>query len=171
MVAARRVLSLAQVGRTTEALARLNEMLRGAVEREQEATPTVMLNYLLEAAVLLEEQAAAVRLAGWLAPMADRYESGSASTVGRSLGAAMALLGQPERARQYYAQGQAVAEKLRHRPELALIALGLAELEATEGNIAAARERLAFCIPEFEAMGMRPALEKAMGLRDSLEGE
>ena len=36
-------------------------------------------------------------------------------------------------------------------------------------NLAEAREHLAFVIPEFEAMKMQPALERALRLRERLE--
>jgi len=48
-----------------------------------------------------------------------------------------------------------------------------AEENATAGgerDLAEAREHLAFVIPEFEAMQMRPALERALRLRERLAG-
>jgi hypothetical protein len=59
-----------------------------------------------------------------------------------------------------------VVGKLGHRPETALIHLGLAELEQLEGNSDEARAHLDACIPELEAMKMRPALERALALRE-----
>ena len=49
-----------------------------------------------------------------------------------------------------------------HRPELALLHLDLAELEQREGNLEATREHLDACLPEFEAMGMRPARRQGL---------
>lgn len=68
------------------------------------------------------------------------------------MGEGAVLLGDHAAARRYYAQAQAVAGKLEHRPELALIQLDLAELERREGNEDKERAHLDACIPELEAM-------------------
>ena len=137
---------------------------------EAEAATAASLLRLLEVAALVGERTAVVQLLGWLGPLAGLYEPLEGVTVGRIMGEGAVLLGEYEAARQYYAQGQAVAAKLEHRPELALLQLDLAELGASEGHVEAAQEHLAFCIPELEAMKMRPALERARALRSQLGG-
>jgi hypothetical protein len=164
----RRAQCWAQMGRDAEARAALGEILTGAVGQSGDATPTLFLAPLLEVAVLLGEQAAVARLTGWLRPVAGWYEPYAGVAVGRLMGEAAVLLGDYGAVRDYYAQGQAVAEKLKHRPELALISLDLAELDAAGGDAAAARERLDFCIPELREMKMAPALARAEALRQRL---
>jgi hypothetical protein len=56
------------------------------------------------------------------------------ASIARLLGAASALLGEPEQARAYYEQALQVAGKLRFRPEIALSRLQLAELLLDDGE-------------------------------------
>ena len=91
-------------------------------------------------------------------------------TPARHLGAAAALLGEPEKARAYYDQALEAAAKIRFRPEIALTRLQLAELlldnypdERTE-----ALEHLDFAIGEFREMKMQPSLERALGRKEVL---
>jgi hypothetical protein len=90
--------------------------------------------------------------------------------IGRLLGEAAMLDRRLEDARHFYGHALGIATEIRFRPELALTRLGLAELDAAAGHTNAAREHLAFCVPEFEAMKMRPALERALALRARLDG-
>ncbi len=81
------------------------------------------------------------------------------------------LLGQPEKARDYYHQGIDVCTRARCRPELALTRLQLAELlldhYPDERNTAI--EHLDFAIAEFQAMKMQPALDRALRRRGLLK--
>ena len=95
---------------------------------------------------------------GWQAP---------STCIERLVGGASALLGKPDEARTYYLRALEVGAKARHRPEIALTRLQLAELLLD--NFPAERpeaiEHLAFAIDEFRDMKMRPSLEKAEALR------
>ena len=97
-------------------------------------------------------------------------------------------MGDRLQARAYYDQALDLCQRIRYRPEIALIHLDLAELllneaadadaearpplpvgegrgEATaEALRAEARAHLDFSIPEFQAMNMPPALERAVRL-------
>jgi hypothetical protein len=91
--------------------------------------------------------------------------------LGRLLGETAALLDKPGAARAYYRSGFEVCERVRFRPEIALIRLDLAELlldhYADEHD--AAIEHLDFAIAEFREMKMRLALERELGRRGLLK--
>jgi hypothetical protein len=91
--------------------------------------------------------------------------------IARHLGACAALLGDREQARTYYATSLDLCGKIRHRPEIALIRLQLAELllEHYAEERAAAIEHLDFAIAEFRDMKMQPSLERALRHRDLLK--
>jgi hypothetical protein len=80
------------------------------------------------------------------------------------------LLGRIDEARGYYAQALTVCEKVRFRPEIALIRLDLAELllEHYPDEREAAIEHLDFAIAEFGEMKMQPSLERALRHRGLL---
>ena len=127
-------MSLAHLARRDEAKALLERMMREAGANAEEGSLTPWgLAMLLEAAVLLEEREAAAVLAGWAEPLAPFITPTATGTfltcVARHLGAAAALLGQPEQARAYYEQALDVATRARFRPEIALIHLQMAELD------------------------------------------
>ncbi|HZU78196.1 MAG TPA: AAA family ATPase, partial [Dehalococcoidia bacterium] len=167
-----RALALAQAGRVEEARTLLNEDL---AERDIDGPEfhrhTWFIAYLLETALLLGEREAAAKLSRRLDHMADLFTGDFAGACpGRLLGEAAALNGDKPLARGHYERALRAAQKLPMRPEIALIRLDLAELlaEGDEAEHAEAREHLAFCIPEFEAMGMAPALQKAKTLGERL---
>ena len=87
------------------------------------------------------------------------------------LGAASALLGKPDEARAYYQQALEACAKIRHRPEIALTRLQLAELllEHYPDERAEALEHLDFAIGEFRDMKMQPSLERALRHRGLLK--
>jgi ATP/maltotriose-dependent transcriptional regulator MalT len=132
--------------------------------------PTYMslLVAALEGATLLEDREAANLLRRKLAPAA-RFggESNAFSVVGRVLGDAAVLCGDPTAAHGYYEQGLHTARALGHRPETALLHLSLAELliRDHDADSSEAQQHLELAIPALEAMHMRPALERAMRLR------
>src|SRR5262249_41522367 len=129
------------------------------------------LRPLLVAAIIGGNRVAIAVLIDHLDLMAAYLEPMSWECVGRVLGAGAMLLGRQEDARRYYDQALDLATRVGHRPEQALIRLGLAELDVCEGHLAAAHEHLALCLPELERMQMGPALERALGLRKSLDAE
>src|SRR5262249_54594520 len=105
----------------------------------REFSPTA-LSTLLEAVVVLQDRAAAALLADRLADVvAVGNTPWGISPVARRTGAAAALLGEPELARERYARALAWAERIRHRPEIALTRLEIAELLL--GDALSRRER------------------------------
>ena len=76
-----------------------------------------------------------------------------------------------DEARDYYNQALEVCAKIRHRPEIALIRLGLAELllDHYPDERATAIEHLDFAIGEFREMKMQPSLERALSHRGLLK--
>jgi tetratricopeptide (TPR) repeat protein len=89
----------------------------------------------------------------------------------RLLGDAAVRLGHQSEARAHYEEAWQFCESIRHRPELALSRLGLAEvlLEHYPDERAAAIKHLDFAIAEFRDMKMQPALERALGHRGLLK--
>ena len=96
----------------------------------------VHLTLLLQAALLLEDQAAAAELIAQLRPLAGLplVAGVASSSVGRHLGEAAALLGEGASARSFYETALEATGRIRHRPEQALIHLH-AELLLDEANV------------------------------------
>jgi tetratricopeptide (TPR) repeat protein len=120
---------------------------------------------LLEAAVLAEHRRAAQVLLKLL--VGGVYKTTglqNPTCVARHLGGAAALLGRHEEARNHYIEAIKVCTEMRFRPELALTRLQLAELilDHYPDEKKEAVEHLAFCIPEFRDMKMKPWLEGAL---------
>ncbi|MCX6020725.1 MAG: tetratricopeptide repeat protein [Chloroflexi bacterium] len=167
-----RALCLAHGGRLPEAQSLLRQLVsQWQISFTEDETDIQVLTALLETAVMAQDGEIAEVLTARLA------HSGSFASVlwnsvciGRILGEGSVFLQRPEDARRYYQAALEVATKLRHRPEIALTHLDLAELDAAEGHTQEAQARLAACIPELEAMGMAPALERAEALREALGG-
>ena len=80
------------------------------------------------------------------------------------MGAAVALLGRYDEARQHYQKAVKVCTEMRFRPELALSRLQLAELllEHYPEEKKEALEHLDFAIKEFRETKMQPSLERAL---------
>jgi DNA-binding CsgD family transcriptional regulator len=163
---------LAAFGRPDEArvvLLREREWATEGATGAPDSWPTSSLVLFLEAATLIEN----ADLAAWFA--APLWDYGAVTTghlsptmVNRHLGAAAALLGEPDRARRYYERALAEAIAMQFRPEVALTRLGLAELLLSRfpASRAEALEHLAFASAEFEAMNMTPSLERAHALHE-----
>ncbi len=131
----------------------------------EDESSMVILVHLLEASLLTKDEVTARELAGRLAPFARfPYVRETGGGYGRLLGGAAALLGEPEKAREYYLQAIEACEKIRFRPEIALTRLELAELilEHYPDEKPEAMGHLDFAIDEFRAMKMQPALERAL---------
>jgi DNA-binding CsgD family transcriptional regulator len=155
----------ALLGRCDEALA-LRAQFSG-IERAEDATALFHLTFLLEVSIHCRDTATAEVLFTRMAPLASGLDGAGLVSYGRLLGEAATLLGRPAEARDAYRQAQAVCEKVRFRPELALVRLDLAELLLTNfsSEYAEAVDHLQAATAEFEAMFMHPSLNRALGLR------
>ncbi len=127
--------------------------------------PTSALVSLLELAVALRDTETVIfvreQLHGVIAAVVRDMV---VSNVARHLGSGAALLGEPEAARMELERSLEWATSIRHRPEIALTHLGLAELllDSAPNEHGQAREHLDFAIEEFRAMKMQPSLERAL---------
>jgi DNA-binding CsgD family transcriptional regulator len=157
---------LAGAGRTEEALQRLHAWLER--RRGQEAFLSE-LTCALAGAVALGDVSAATEISSQLAGLAHLPVAGNWQliSVGRLLGAAALLAGDHAGAREAAETGLAALTAVRFRPEIALTRLLLGEilLKHYPAERAAALEHLDFAIVGLEAMGMQPALQRALRLR------
>lgn len=159
---------IANLGRQAEALEILQQLL---ADLDVDEVPVVLLVLLLEAAILIEDVESVSILAAPLSVVNYLSTSGPANTCpARHLGAAAALLGQPDKARNYYHQALEACAKIGFRPEIALTRLQLAELllEHYPDERAEAMEHLDFALGEFRDMKMQPSLERALRHREVL---
>jgi len=164
---ASRTLTLAALGRCAEAAA--TRLRLGDIIGEWRERGLHILVMILEASVLCGDRDMADALVSRLAPLASRVHGNfPVVSYGRLLGEAAAMLGQSDRARDLYSQAMRICERIRFRPELALIQLDLAELlyphfpeEQSEGLV-----RLGIATAELRAMGMQPGLERALQLTE-----
>jgi tetratricopeptide (TPR) repeat protein len=164
-----RAVLLGYLGRLEEAAA-IRESF-GDVGSKEDESGLIVLVSLLELSVLCGLHETAKALLPRLAPLADNLIRASGLSIGRILGDAAVLLAKPDEARVYYAQALEVCERVRFRPEVALIRLDLAELllEHYPDERDAAIEHLDFAIPELRDMKMQPALERALRHRGLLK--
>jgi class 3 adenylate cyclase/DNA-binding CsgD family transcriptional regulator len=164
-----RMLCLAHAGHHDEARALVREFVVARRWGEPEtAAPTTGLLACLEASVLGDDREMAALLSARLAGVASlACPFFSFTCVARHLGAAAALLGDAGAARRHYDQAIAVANAIGFHPELALSRLGLAEvlLRSSPADRTKALGHLDAAITDLEAMGMQPALERALHLR------
>jgi hypothetical protein len=143
----------------------------GDVGSNEDESATSILFALLLASVLTGDRETAGSLVPRFAAMAGELRSVCWMAVGRLLGDALVLLDKPDQARGFYAQAVEVCGRVRHRPELALTHLSLAELllDHYPNEQDAAIEHLDFAIAELRDMKMQPALERALGRRGLLK--
>jgi hypothetical protein len=132
--ATRPALCLAHLGRLDEARVAL-ERSRQAIDESLGGEVSLGAHVIrLEAAVLLADRDLAAQILPRVADcehlLAGAYYD--STCVARHLGAAAALLGDPEAARRYTERAIAVSSAVRHRPEIALSRLQLAELVLAE---------------------------------------
>ena len=163
---------LAHVGRLPEAREVLHSVLH-SIEDETAKGETRLgpISSVLELAVTLADHDAAAALATMLGGHEKYAPMYFGSSDGRNLGAAAALLGDHEEARARYQAALEVLAKVRHRPELALTRLQLAELllDHYPDERDEALEHMDFAITELRDMKMQPALERALSRREILE--
>jgi DNA-binding CsgD family transcriptional regulator len=157
----------ALLGRCDEALA-LRTRFSG-IEHPDDATAVSILAMLLETGVHCKDTSTARALLQRMAPLANRLDGLCFVSFGRLLGEAATLLGRPAEARHSYEQALQVCQKIRFRPELALIRLDLAELllKSYPSERARAADHLQIATAEFEAMHMQPGLTRALELSQS----
>jgi hypothetical protein len=161
------------LGKTEAALSDTSSF--GNIGSDDDESGTQFLVNIFETSILVRDFAITAALERRLAPVADHLAEGRLNcvdvSIGRLCGEAAVLLGRPDEARDFYAQGLGVCEKVRFRPEIALIRLGLAELllEHYPDERGAAIEHLDFAIAELRDMKMQPALERALRHRGLLK--
>jgi len=152
--------SLARAGRHAEAR-RVVERLLTSNLVGADARVAILLG-LVTTAVATGDRGVAAVVSEWLAPAATLATPPLGfDCPARILGDAAALLGKTEQTRAYYLQALEVLGKIRHRPEIALTHLRLAELLLAEppsvgsppyqggvrGGFATAREQPPPCMP------------------------
>ncbi len=171
--AAARALCLAHGGRLPEAQSLLRQLVgQWQISFTEDETNFLVLAALLETAVMVQDGEIVRVLTARLAQSGSLVAtSWNSVCIGRILGEGAVFLQRPADARRSYQAALEVAQRVRHRPEIALTHLDLAELDAAEGHTQEAQAHLAACAPEFEAMGMAPALERAMRLRETLDAQ
>jgi DNA-binding CsgD family transcriptional regulator len=163
---AARAMCLAQTGQVEEAR-RILDWFDGITSDDDESSIGVLAS-LLRAATFAGDHQISQALLRRLAPLA-RLPIARLDGLGyaRLLGDAAVLMGDRTQARAYYEQGLEACKRIGFRPETALTRLCLAEL-LLAGEPPAHEEalnHLDFAIDEFRAMGMQPALERALRLR------
>jgi len=150
---------LAHLGRwqeVREALAPLHEGMRSGDEAAE--LSYVRLTNYLEAAVLSHDREVTARLRARLEGAAGLIDELFISCVARHLGAASALLGEPDEAMRYYEQALAVCARIRFRPEIALTHLGIAELLLSDTGAMNRAPTPGGAEPLAEAVGARHAV-------------
>lgn len=155
-----RALCLAYAGKLSEARSELSETLNVAEISDQTASHA--LGTLLEAAVLVGDSDASRLLAELLGDVPGKHHP--PVSLARIGSGASLLLGDRAAARARLDRALEWATTIRHRPEVALARLQLAELllGGSPGEQAGALGHLDFAIEEFRAMKMQPSLERAL---------
>ncbi len=167
--AGRRVLALAHLGRLQDARADLANVLNWMGSGEEwEAASVAMLVELLEAACLVADAEAASRLLSRLAAATCDFipDPTDQTCIARHLGAASALLGQPQNALRHFQRAIAACRAVGFRPEASLTRLQLAELLLRHypEQQSQAVEHLGCAMDEFQEMHMPGALAQAKRL-------
>ncbi len=159
-------------GRFDKARAALAEAA-ATLAPQMECAPITVLAEFLHASLAVGDAGLVERTMPYVERLGTELTHGSSgihSAMGRLLGAAAALLGEPDKARGYYHQAIEVCTKVRFRPELALTRLQLAELllDHYPAERAEAIAHLDFAIAECRYMQMAPSLERALRRRELL---
>jgi DNA-binding CsgD family transcriptional regulator len=120
---------------------------------------------LLDAALMLQDKRSTSMLANILKGLESGIVPGSPFVcIGRYLGRAAALLGNPHEALVLLDEALRLASKVRSRPEVALTRLEIAALliDSYPKERSEAVSNLEFAIDELEAMGMETDLQRAL---------
>jgi tetratricopeptide (TPR) repeat protein len=161
---------LAHLGRTRDAIQLFDEFK--GIDADDDASGVFLLSLILEASVLANHESTMRALVRRMTPLVDDpCEHTVCTSIGRLLGSASRVLGDHSDAREYYSRALAASERIRFRPEVALIHLELSELllEHYPGERPAAIEHLDFAIGEFREMKMQPSLERALRHKEVLK--
>jgi predicted ATPase/DNA-binding CsgD family transcriptional regulator len=163
-----RALVLAYLNRCDEAYA-VRELF-GDVGADEDESALHALCGLLEVSILCGDTATAEALLRRLSSLAGRLQPYyTIVSFGRLLGEAAAMLRRPEEARSYFRQALEVCQRVRFRPEIALLHLDLAQLSSgSSRERAEAVDHLRFAISEFAEMHMQPSLDRANVLLERL---
>ena len=162
---------LADAGRVKEAVELSDRYIaEGAYGEADDETPSGKLLLMLKTAVIVEDHETSEMLYRRLSVLSDMALIGP-HCVTRILGGAAALLGNHDAARSHYERALELMRAVRHRPEIALTRLELAELllDHYPEARAEALDHLDFAIGELRDMKMQPALERALSRREILE--
>jgi DNA-binding CsgD family transcriptional regulator len=164
----RRAICLALVGRMEEARSLAWPILDQELVRTGEDDRDLhRVTVALHAAIILEHSEATRALAGRLACVGHLATGDWVhACMARLLGEAALLIGDPASARSYFAKSLESAGKIAFRPEIALSHLHIAEQSLVDGDQAIALQHLDVALPELDDMKMRPALERALRVRE-----
>jgi tetratricopeptide (TPR) repeat protein len=164
---------LAELGRLDLARRVHEELLEQFPAGTEDDFTDSTIGPFLELALLLDDASTVERfyLALTGRTRGRRYSTQGAVCLPRLVANAAASLGRAEEARAQYEEALAFSEGIRHRPEVALSRLGLAELllDHYPEERDAAIDHLDFAIAELRDMKMQPALERALGRRGLLK--
>jgi eukaryotic-like serine/threonine-protein kinase len=166
------VSTFAVAGRLDDARKALNDALKAEQQTGPEWTNRNNVIGWLEAAIILGETDVARELDRRLGGALPHSNNNSLVSLGRIRGRAAILLGHPEAARPLFTEGLAVEERMKNRPEVALIRFELARLlfDHFPEERAAATEHLNFATNEAQAMKMKPLLEDCLALKLRAQG-
>jgi len=161
---------LGQVDEANERLERMIKTRPDITSKDDTIQAWIDVTHL-EAAVLVKHHQA-------MELLLKRFANNTLSTTGpnwltciaRHLGAAAALLGKNDEARDHYKEAIRVTTEMRFRPEFTLTRLQMAELlfDHYPDEKKEALEHLDFAINEFQEMKMKPYLERALRRKEIL---
>jgi DNA-binding CsgD family transcriptional regulator len=157
-----RALVLAYLNRCEEACAVREQF--GHVGADEDESGLHALCGLLEVSIRCGDTTTAEALLRRLSSLAGRLQPYyTIVSFGRLLGEAAAMLRRPGEARSYFRQALELCQRVRFRPEIALLHLDLAQLlsDSYPRERAEAVEHLRFAISEFAEMHMQPSLDRA----------
>jgi tetratricopeptide (TPR) repeat protein len=163
----------AYAGQTAEANQKLDRMLeaRPDVTSTEDLTQAWLDVTYLESAILTEHRRAVELIFQRFARNTLTLNPYTPTSIARQLGAAAAMLGKYDEAREHYQEAIKACTEMRFRPELALTSLGLAELllDHFPAEKKEAIGHLDFAIREFREMKMQPSLERALRRKEILK--
>jgi hypothetical protein len=164
-----RALNLARGGHFEAAQAIVSRF--GDIASDADDSGSHVLLASMETALLSGNSQLALALARRFEPLAGQLHFPMAVTIGRLCGEASVMANDWSSARRFYDEALVVSQKVRFRPETALVRLDLAELllDHYSDEHDAAIEHLDFAIADLRDMKMQPALERALRRRGLLK--